>query len=146
MKKGKVLAVNISKEKGTVKNPVESAMFLEDFGMENDAHAGKWHRQVSMLAIESFEKMIAMTDVPLTPGVFAENLTTEGIVLFELPVGTIFEIGETRHELTQIGKKCHTGCEISKLVGKCVMPKEGIFTRVLKGGIIKPGDVITVLE
>ena len=142
---GKVLAVNISLEKGTVKDPVESALFIEDFGMDGDAHSGKWHRQVSMLAIESFAKMKAMTEIPLTPGVFAENLTTEGLVLHELPVGTIFEIGETRHELTQIGKKCHTGCEISKLVGKCVMPKEGIFTRVLKGGVIKPGDLIKVL-
>lgn len=142
---GKVLAVNTSVEKGVVKNPVDSALFIEDFGIDGDAHSGKWHRQVSMLAIESFDKMIAMTDVPLTPGVFAENLTTEGLELHTLPVGTIFEIGETKHELTQIGKKCHTGCEISKLVGKCVMPKEGIFTRVLKGGVVRPGDVIKVL-
>ena len=142
---GKVISVNISETKGVVKNPIESGEFKENHGLVGDAHSGNWHRQVSLLALESIEKMNKAGAKDLTPGKFAENLTTEGIVLYELPVGTKVQIGETLHEVTQIGKECHKGCAIKQLVGDCVMTREGIFTKVLKGGIIKVGDKITVL-
>lgn len=142
----KLLAINISETKGVIKKTVDEVMLIEDFGIENDAHAGKWHRQVSLLGQESVDKMIAKGLDHLVPGIFAENLTTEGIILYELPVGTVLQIGETVHEVTQIGKECHTGCEIKQIAGDCVMPREGIFTKVLKGGILKPGDEIVVLE
>lgn len=142
----KILAINISEKKGTIKKPVPKVKLIEDFGMENDAHAGKWHRQVSLLGQESVDKMIAKGADNLEPGVFAENITTEGIILYELPVGTILRIGNTRHEVTQIGKECHHGCEIKKITGDCVMPREGIFTRVLVGGVISVGDEIEVIK
>ncbi len=141
---GKVISINISDKKGVVKEPIGSGLFIENHGLENDAHSGNWHRQVSLLAIESFNKM-RDKGIELKPGDFAENITTEGIVLYELPIGTQLKIGETIQEVTQIGKECHTGCAISKTVGKCVMPKEGIFTKVLKGGIIKEGDTIEII-
>lgn len=141
---GKVISINISDKKGVVKEPIGSGLFIENHGLENDAHSGNWHRQVSLLAIESFNKM-RDKGLELKPGDFAENITTEGIVLYELPIGTQLKIGETIQEVTQIGKECHTGCAISKTVGKCVMPKEGIFTKVLKGGIIKEGDTIEII-
>ena len=143
--KGKVLSINISDKKGVIKNPIKEGIFIEDFGLENDAHSGNWHRQVSLLAIESFDKMENQGIEGLVPGVFAENITTEGITLYELPIGTKLKIGDTIQEVTQIGKECHTGCAISQKVGKCVMPKEGIFTKVLKGGVIKEGDTIEVI-
>ena len=146
MKKGIIKAVNISAEKGVVKIPVESAVLIEEFGIEGDAHAGFAHRQISLLAQESVDKMIAMGVTGLTEGVFAENLTTEGLELYTLPVGTKLRIGETLHEVSQIGKECHHGCAIKQQVGMCIMPKEGIFTRVLKGGTIKAGDEIEVIE
>lgn len=145
-KMAKILAINISEKKGTIKKPVPKVKLIEDFGMENDAHAGKWHRQVSLLGQESVDKMIAKGADNLEPGVFAENITTEGIILYELPVGTILRIGNTRHEVTQIGKECHHGCEIKKITGDCVMPREGIFTRVLVGGVISVGDEIEVIK
>jgi len=146
---GKVIAVNISDKKGVTKNPIDEGKFIENFGLENDAHAGDWHRQVSLLGNESVEKMKDMlnkkgyTDCR---GIFAENLTTEGIILYQIPVGTRMKIGETIQEVTQIGKECHDGCAIKNQVGKCVMPREGIFTKVLKGGYIRPGDNIKILE
>ncbi|WP_233120119.1 MOSC domain-containing protein [Tissierella creatinophila] len=143
--KGKVISVNISQEKGVVKHPLEEGTFLEDFGLEGDAHAGNWHRQVSLLALESFQKMKELGVEGLVPGIFAENITTEGIELFTLPVGTRLKIGETIQEVTQIGKECHSGCEIAKKVGKCVMPKEGIFTKIIVPGKIKEGDSIEVI-
>ena len=145
---GKVNAVCISTEKGTKKENINEAKFIEDYGIENDAHAGKWHRQVSLLGQESIDKMIEMgLDIDLDFGDFAENITTEGIVLYELPVGTTMKIGnEVVLEVTQIGKECHHGCEILKQVGKCIMPQEGIFTKVIKGGIIKTGDEINIEE
>ncbi len=146
MKKGIVKSINISTEKGVVKVPVETAVLIEEFGIEGDAHGGFAHRQVSLLAQESVNKMIEMGVKGLTEGVFAENLTTEGLELYTLPVGTRLQIGETLHEVTQIGKECHHGCAIMQQVGMCIMPKEGIFTRVLKGGTIKPGDGIEVIE
>lgn len=142
--RGRVISINSSETKGVVKEPIEEGMFLEEFGLRDDAHAGNWHRQVSLLAMESFEKM-EKKGVDLTPGIFAENLTTEGLELFSLPVGTRLKIGETIQEVTQIGKKCHTGCEISRIVGECVMPKEGIFTKIIKPGKIRGGDSIEVI-
>lgn len=142
---GKVLSVNISETKGVVKKPIGEGNFKENFGLEGDAHSGDWHRQVSLLGIESFEKMTKEGVEGLVPGIFAENITTEGIVLYELPIGTKLVIGETIQEVTQIGKECHTGCEIAKKVGKCVMPKEGIFTKILKPGVVKEGDLIEII-
>jgi len=141
----KVIAVNISENKGEIKRPVKEGLFMEGHGLEGDAHAGDWHRQVSLLGKESIEKMTKAGVVGLTEGDFAENLTTEGITLYELPVGTRLEIGETLMEVTQIGKECHQGCAIKQKVGHCIMPKEGIFAKVLTGGRIKPGDEIIVL-
>lgn len=146
MMTGKVLSINISEKKGVVKHPIDEAFFKIDHGIVGDAHADNWHRQVSMLGIESFDRMEISKGLKLEVGSFAENLTTEGLELFTLPVGTKFKIGESIQELTQIGKKCHTGCAISQLVGKCVMPKEGIFTRVLKEGIVKKGDIIEIIQ
>ena len=143
--KGKVVSVNISQEKGVMKKPIKEGLFKMDKGLENDAHGGNWNRQVSLLAIESFSKMEKDSIESLSPGMFAENITTEGIILNELALGTRLVIGETIQEVTQIGKECHSGCEISKKVGKCVMPEEGIFTKILKNGIIRPGDIIEVI-
>lgn len=144
--KGKVLAVNISETKGVFKKPIEQGVFKVDHGLEGDAHAGNWHRQVSLLGIESINKMKALGIEGLCTGKFAENLTTEGLELWKLPVGTRLKIGETEQEVTQIGKECHVKCEIFEKIGSCIMPTEGIFTKVLKGGIIKPGDEIEVQE
>lgn len=141
----KVLAVNISETKGVVKKTIEKGYFKVEHGLEGDAHAGNWNRQVSLLAQESIDKLDKEKIKGLCVGVFAENLTTEGIILYELPVGTKLKIGETEMEVTQIGKECHTGCAIRNLVGDCVMPREGIFTKVLKEGWIKAGDEIEVI-
>ncbi|SHH17083.1 MOSC domain-containing protein [Tepidibacter thalassicus] len=145
-KVGKVVAINISEKKGVIKKPIPEGEFKEDYGLVGDAHAGKWHRQVSLLGKESMDKMKALGIEGLCTGKFAENITTQGIVLYEIPVGTKIKIGETIQEVTQIGKKCYEGCEIRKQVGDCIMPKEGIFTRVIKGGIVRPGDSIEVIE
>ena len=142
--KGKILAVNISEEKGVFKKPIEQGEFRVDHGLVGDAHAGNWHRQVSLLGIESINKMKALGIEGLCTGKFAENLTTEGLELWKLPVGTRLKIGETEQEVTQIGKECYVKCEIFQKIGSCIMPTEGIFTKVLKGGIIKPGDEIEV--
>lgn len=142
----KVLAVNISETKGVPKEPIEKGYFEINHGLAGDAHAGIWHRQVSLLGQESIDKMNSAGVKGLSVGKFAENLTTEGIILYELPIGTKLRIGETEMEVTQIGKECHTGCAIRELVGDCVMPREGIFTKVLKAGWIKPGDEIEILK
>ncbi len=144
--RGKVLEINRSDKKGVVKTPISEGNFLVDFGLEGDAHGGDWHRQISLLGNESIDKMRKEGVEDLEFGSFAENITTQGIVLYELPVGTKLKIGDTVQEVTQIGKECHTGCEISKKVGKCVMPKEGIFTKVLKAGKVKVGDLIEEIE
>jgi len=141
----KVVSINISKTKGVIKVPIENGLFKENYGLDGDGHAGNWHRQVSLLAQESINKMKEMGVSDLTPGKFAENITTEGIILYELPIGTRLKIGETMQEVTQIGKECHHGCEIKNKVGKCIMPTEGIFTRIIEGGIIKAGDEIIIL-
>lgn len=142
----KILAVNISEKKGVIKTPIDEGYFKIDHGLVGDAHAGNWHRQVSLLGIESINKMKALGIEGLCTGKFAENLTTEGIVLYELPIGTKLQIGETVQEVTQIGKECHVGCAIFQQIGSCIMPLEGIFTKVLKEGTIKPGDTIRVIE
>ena len=144
--KGKVLEINISDKKGVMKTPISEGNFIVDFGLEGDAHGGKWHRQISLLGNESIEKMRKTGVEDLEFGSFAENITTEGIVLYELPVGTKLKIGDTIQEVTQIGKECHTGCAIAQKVGDCVMPKEGIFTKVLKAGKVKVGDTIEEIE
>ncbi len=144
--KGRVMAVNISEKKGVVKKPIEVGVFREDYGLVGDAHAGKGIRQVSLLGVESVNKMKEMGVKGLCHGRFAENLTTEGILLHQLPVGTRLRIGETIQEVTQIGKECHNGCAIKQQVGQCIMPTEGIFTKVIKGGEIRPDDMIEVIE
>lgn len=136
---GKVLAICISEKKGTLKSEISEAKFIEDFGIENDAHAGKWHRQVSLLEfkrIDEFRKKGENVDF----GAFGENLVIEGIELHTLPIGQQIQIGEILLEVTQIGKKCHDKCQIYYQVGECIMPKNGIFTKVLKGGTVKVGD------
>lgn len=144
-KTGKVLAVCLSQDKGTIKKEVKSAILIEDYGLQNDAHAGNWHRQVSLLGIESIIRM-REKGFEINFGDFAENITTEGIRLSILPLGSRIEIGESvLLEITQIGKKCHHACEIKKKIGDCVMPKEGVFARVLKGGKVEKGDIIKVL-
>ena len=137
-----IVSINVSPHKGTFKYPVEAAELKIDHGIVGDAHAGNWHRQISLLAQESIDRMAAMGVDGLVPGKFAENVTTEGIELFTLPVGTRLKLGECLVEVTQIGKECHQHCEIYKKVGKCVMPLEGIFVKVLSEGTIHPGDPI----
>ena len=146
-KTGKVIAVCRSDTKGVSKDPVPCGEFRVGFGMVTDAHADcATHRQVSLLADESIDKMRKM-GLTLNPGAFAENLTTQGIELVTIPIGTKVKVGkEVVLEISQIGKVCHTGCAISKQVGTCVMPKEGVFGKVLKGGIIVPGDIIKVID
>lgn len=140
----KVVAVCISENKGERKKPVASVELRENHGIVGDAHAGEWHRQVSLLAAESIEKMRKM-GLDVDSGDFAENITTEGIDLPALPVGTRMTVGETLLEVTQIGKECHTRCAIYHQAGDCVMPREGIFARVITGGVVKPGDPISVI-
>jgi MOSC domain-containing protein YiiM len=139
-----VLAVCISENKGERKKPVEAVELRENHGIVGDAHAGEWHRQVSLLAQESIDKMRAL-GLDVTAGDFAENITTSGIDLVSLPVGTRLQAGETLLEVTQIGKECHTRCAIFYQAGDCVMPKEGIFVKVITGGVIRPGDEIRTL-
>ena len=140
----KITSINISPKKGTFKQPVSCAELRVDHGIVGDAHAGNWHRQISLLAQESIDKMTALGLDDLTPGKFAENITTEGIALYTLPVGTILRLGSCRVEVTQIGKECHQHCEIYKKVGQCIMPHEGIFVRVLTPGEIEIGDAVTI--
>lgn len=141
----KVKSVNISETKGVPKKSIEKGYFEVDHGLVGDAHAGSWHRQVSLLGQESIDKMTAVGVEGLCTGKFAENLTTEGIVLNELPVGSRMKVGEVTMEVTQIGKECHAGCAIRDLVGDCVMPREGIFTKIIVPGWIKLDDEIKVL-
>lgn len=139
-----VVAVCISEKKGTMKHPVESIEVKKNHGIVGDAHAGNWHRQISLLANESVDKMKEkFPDIPI--GAFAENILTIGIDLCHLPVGTKLKVGETLLEVTQIGKECHSDCAIRKQVGDCVMPREGIFAIVLEEGVIKSGDVIEIV-
>ena len=140
----KVVSVNISERKGTVKVPVPEITLRLRHGIVGDAHAGDWHRQISLLAEESVDKLRPLLPT-LEPGVFAENINTRGIDLKNLPVGTHLQIGETEVEVTQIGKECHNDCAIRKATGTCVMPTEGIFAVVVREGVVRSGDPITIL-
>ena len=145
--KGIVVSVNISETKGVRKTPVQEIVLKEDYGLDGDAHASsEWHRQVSLLALESIGKMQA-AGLDVSPGDFAENITTEGVDLMHLPVGTRISVGNSVElEVTQIGKVCHERCAIYYQAGDCVMPKEGVFAQVVKGGVIRKGDPIVVAE
>ncbi|MBA4393809.1 MAG: MOSC domain-containing protein [Desulfobacca sp.] len=142
----KIVAVSISDQKGVPKKNIPEGILIEEFGLAGDAHGGKWHRQVSLLAQESIRKMQDL-GLKVHPGSFAENITTEGIILPDLPIGTRLRLGtEALVEVTQIGKVCHDRCAIYRLAGDCVMPREGIFVRILKGGPVKPGDPIEIIS
>lgn len=140
-----VISVNISEQKGTVKREVPEIQLKLRHGIVGDAHAGDWHRQISLLAEESVDKMRSLLP-ELQPGAFAENINTRGLELKALPVGTRLRLGETVVEVTQIGKECHSDCEIKKRTGKCVMPTEGIFAVVVKEGTVRKGDPIEIVE
>lgn len=143
-RRGKIVAINTSSTKGTRKKNVGQSRLIPNFGIQEDAHAGDWHRQVSLLALESIDKMVRL-GLKVGPGDFAENITTRGLDLVSLPIGTRFRMGaQALLEVTQIGKVCHTRCAIFYQAGDCVMPKEGIFARVLEGGEIQVGDEILV--
>ena len=143
---GKIMAVNISEKKGTQKENIHSAVLTEDWGIEKDAHAGKWHRQVSLLSYEKIEEFKAK-GAPVKDGAFGENLIVSGFDLKNLPVGTKFKCGdEVILEMTQIGKECHAHCQIYHIMGDCIMPREGVFARVLHGGTVSEGDEITIIE
>jgi MOSC domain-containing protein YiiM len=144
--KAYILAVSISEKKGVKKDNIPEGLLIENFGLKDDAHAGDWHRQISLLAMESIEKIKAK-GLDVGPGDFAENITTIGIDLVNLPIGTRLKIGdEALVEVTQIGKECHARCAIYHQTGDCVMPKEGIFVKVLKGGKVKKGDQIARID
>jgi MOSC domain-containing protein YiiM len=144
VQRGKILAVNISEKKGMKKTNIKSCALLKDFGLKDDAHAGPWHRQVSLLANESIEKMRAK-GLKVGYGDFAENITTEGVDLIHLPIGTEIRIGDSvLLRVTQIGKECHERCPIYYQAGDCVMPKEGIFAEVVSEGEVKAGDEIII--
>lgn len=142
----KIISINKSEIKGVLKTPSEKGILLENKGLEGDAHADGTHRQLSLLAKESYDKMEKLGISGLHWGSFAENITTEGITLYTLPVGTRLLLGKCEVEVTRIGKQCHGDCEIYKKAGACVMPKEGIFVRILKGGEISAGDEIRITE
>ncbi len=142
----RVVAVCRSERKGTRKARIEEGVLLENWGLDGDAHAGPWHRQVSLLADESYEKARALWGLTVSHGDFAENLATRGIDLKSLPVGTRLSIGTCALlEITQIGKKCHTGCEIAQETGRCIFPDEGVFGRVLRAGAVRAGDPIRIV-
>lgn len=141
---GRVMAVCTSPAKGTQKQDVGQAVFIEDFGIEGDAHAGKWHRQVSLLSYEKIEEF-RKRGAEVAFGAFGENLVVEGIDFKTLPIGTRFRCNEVELVLTQIGKQCHHGCEIFQKMGDCIMPREGVFTKVEKGGEIKVGDMLEII-
>jgi len=143
--KGRIKAISVSKKKGIQKVNVPKAELQADFGIVGDAHAGNWHRQVSLLAVESIDKMVAK-GAKVAPGNFAENITTEGINLFELSIGSKLKLGESVElEVTQFRKKCHSKCAIFEQVSDCIMPREGVFAQVNKAGWIKVGDIIEVI-
>lgn len=141
----KVMAVCISEKKGTAKINIHACEVIEGFGLKNDAHGGKWHRQVSLLSYEKIEDF-KRRGGDVIDGSFGENIIVSGIDLRTLPVGTIIKINEVVLKVTQIGKECHSHCEIFHRVGECIMPKEGIFAEVVHGGIIKEGDSVEVIQ
>ena len=139
-----IKAVCISEKKGQQKHPVDQIRLVPDVGIPGDAHAGNWHRQVSLLGTDSVARLQEKVRIPLLPGAFAENILCEGICLYRLPVGTKLRIGSALCEVTQIGKECHADCAIRQQAGDCVMPREGIFVRVLEEGTAKAGDQIQI--
>ena len=141
-----IRAVCISEKKGTQKHPVDRVRLLPHHGIAGDAHAGDWHRQVSLLAKESVDRMQERVSIRLLPGAFAENILCEGLVLTSLPVGTRLKIGSALCEVTQIGKECHADCAIRRQAGDCVMPREGIFAAVLEEGEACPDDAVRIVE
>lgn len=142
----KVIAVCISENKGEQKHEVKKVYLEKDYGIIGDAHAGNWHRQVSLLGKESVEQLQDKISFTLSNGAFAENILTEGIVLYQIPVGTKLRIGQSMCQVTQIGKECHNDCAIRKACGDCVMPREGIFVKVLEPGWVFPGDLLYIEE
>ena len=141
----KIISLNTSETTGIAKHPVDSVTLEPEHGVQGDAHARNWHRQVSLLAKESIDKM--SEKLPgLTPGSFAENITTEGLVLVDLPIGTRLASGNVELEITQIGKKCHSKCNIYKEAGDCIMPNEGVFAKVITGGTLHKGDELEVVS
>ncbi len=142
---GRIVAICVSEKKGTVKHEVPVAKFIEDHGIEGDAHAGKWHRQVSLLSHDRVEEF-RRRGAEVANGAFGENLLVEGFDFKALPVGTRFHAGDVVLEMTQIGKECHSGCEIYKKMGDCIMPREGVFARVIHGGEIRPGDELEIMQ
>lgn len=142
---GKVIAVCTSPAKGTQKQNVGEGVFIEDFGIQGDAHAGKWHRQVSLLSYDKIEEFRAR-GAETADGAFGENLVVEGIDFRLLPVGTRLHCADVILEMTQIGKECHHGCQIFQKMGDCIMPREGVFARVIRGGTIRVGDEMKVME
>lgn len=142
---GKVIAVCTSPAKGTQKTNVGEALFIEDFGLEGDAHAGKWHRQVSLLSYDKIEEF-RKRGAEVADGAFGENLVVEGFDFRTLPVGTRFCCNDVILEMTQIGKECHQGCEIFQKMGDCIMPREGVFAKVIKGGRIHTGDNMVIID
>ena len=141
-----IKAVCISEKKGEQKHPAEEVELLPNHGIVGDAHAGNWHRQVSLLGTESVAKVQEKISFELLPGAFAENILTEGMCLYQLPVGTKLKVGTAICEVTQIGKECHADCAIRKAAGDCVMPREGIFVKVLEAGTAKAGDMVIKLN
>ena len=142
---GNIKAICISEQKGTQKRPVDAANFIEDWGIEKDAHAGKWHRQVSLLSFEKIEEFRAR-GAEVEFGAFGENLVVSGFDFKTLPIGTKFKCNDVILEMTQIGKECHSGCEIYKVMGDCIMPREGVFAKVLHGGTITSTDTLEICE
>ena len=143
--KGEIKAICISEKRGTEKKRVSSAEFIENYGIKNDAHAGNWHRQVSLLSFEKIEKF-RQKGADVTFGSFGENLVVEGYDFKEMPVGTKFKCNDVLLEITQIGKECHSRCRIYEAVGDCIMPREGVFAVVLHGGIVKEGDMLECIK
>jgi len=144
--KGRIVAVCVSEKKGEQKHEVDAVHLIPRHGIDGDAHAGDWNRQVSLLGIESVKKVQDKIEFKLQNGAFAENILTEGLILYELPVGTRLKIGNALAEVTQIGKECHSSCAIREAAGDCVMPREGIFVKVLEPGDVRAGDEIAVLD
>lgn len=145
MSGARLVAVCVSEARGIRKHDIREGKLLDDWGLEGDAHAGRWHRQVSLLAEESISRARTRWNLDVSFGDFAENLTTRGIDLWALPIGARLRVGrEALIEITQKGKQCHTGCEILQLTGKCVFPSEGIFAKVLKGGIVRAADSVLI--
>ena len=142
---GKILAICMSERRGTQKLRGESAKLVKDWGIEGDAHAGRWHRQVSLLSAERVDEFRAK-GAEVSDGAFGENIVAEGFDFKNLPVGTLFRCGDAVLEMTQIGKQCHAHCAIYHTMGGCIMPREGVFTRVVHGGVISEGDTIDIVE